>query len=705
MADNNSDILQEIRDRFAISHSAEAHNRIKGVDDLRFLNGDQWPAKIKRDRVLADRPCETINKLPSHLDQILGEIRRNKLAIKVRPTGKPSSKDTAEILEGIIRSIENLSKADIAYKTGSEGAISSGRGAWEIITDYVDDDVFEQEIRIKRIKNPYTVYFDPSATEWDKSDGKYAFITEWMTDEEYKKEYPNAGPSNFQERGIGDNEDRWYRRKSVRVVRYFVKVPKTKTILLLSDGRVVEKEKWDSIVDDLKANERVHHANADGVVVEGPAIGEGVDSSTEIIINEVPTVERTREVESHEVMIYIASGAEILSGPHPWAGKYIPIVPVWGKEININGEDYVRGQIRFAKGPQRMYNYERNAEIERVALAKIPPVRLTQEQIEGHEHLWNSEANLKYQLYNHIPNQPPPQDINPPGISSGNVAQSSIAADEIKATTSIFDASLGAKSNETSGIAIRERKVQGNIANYVYLDNLVRAIQFTGDILVDLVPRIYDTQRQEMILGEDGGQKEITINQEVMDEASGTKVIINDLSLGKYTVRVSVGPHYNTQRQETAATLTELAGAIPMVGQVGADLIISNLDFKGADELAERLRKLLPPEVAGDDGEPTEPKPPTPEEMVAQIEAQGKEIENQGKQLDNQRKQLDNQGQELDNAETKLDITQKSVELKQFVKDVAQGAAAGAVTQTLEALGIDTQGGQTSGPTGGQTSG
>ncbi len=682
------DILQEARDRFANSEIAEQKNRIKGVSDLRFLNGDQWPAKIRTAREEADRPCETINKLPGHIDQILGEIRQNKMSIKVLPTGKPASKAVAEQLEGLIRSIENLSKSDIVYKTGAEGAINSGRGAWRIVTDYIDDDVFDQEIRLKRIKNPYTVYFDPTAEEWDKRDGRYAFITEWVPEDEYKKRYPKADISNFSALAVGDSRQLWYKEKKVRVAEYWVKEPKKKTILLLSDGRVVEEENWAKALPELKANERVHHSTPEGEVREGPAPeGSGL---AEVVVNEVPTEKRRRKVDSHEIVSYIVSGAEVISGPHPWAGKYIPIIPVWGKELNIEGEDFVRGQVRFAKGPQRMYNYERNAEIERVALAKQPPVRLTPEQIEGHEHMWNSEANFKYQLYNHVQNQPAPLDVQPPQVSTGNVQQSAIAADEIKATTSIFDASLGARSNETSGIAIRERKMQGNIANYTYLDNLIRAIWFTGEILVDLIPRIYDTERQEMILGEDDKQTEITINQVVEDEGSGATTIVNDLSIGKYSVAVSVGPHYVTKRQETVVNLIELSQAAPMVATLGADLIVSNLDFSGADELAARLRKALPPGVVEDD-EPEEPKQPSPEEIKAQADLKAKEMDIKGKELDNVEKELEIEEQKLENIEKQLDIVLKTQEFKDMLKGVVKDTTNGAVLETLKALGVNMQ--------------
>ena len=680
MADKAA-ILQEARDRFANSVSVEAKNRAEGISDLRFLNGDQWPAKIRKNREDTNRPCETINKLPGHIDQILGEIRQNKMSIKVRPTGRPSSKKVAEQLEGLIRSIENLSKSDIVYKTAAEGAISSGRGAWRIVTDRIDDDVFEQEIRLKRIKNPYTVYFDPSAEEWNKSDGRYAFITEWMPIDEFEKQYPEADVSNFRDGAVGDSLQLWWKERKVRIAEYWVKESKKKIILLLSDNRVVEQEQWKKMLPELEANQRVHHAGPDGEIMEGPAL-EGVDTKS-VVTNPVPTIKREREVDSHEVVLYIISGAGIISGPHKWAGKYIPIVPVWGKELNIEGEDIVRGQVRFAKGPQRMYNYERNAEIERVALAKQPPVRLTPEQIEGHRHMWDSEQNFKYQLYNHVPNHPPPIDVQPPGVSSGNVQQSAIAADEIKATTSIFDASLGAKSNETSGIAIRERKMQGNIANYTYLDNLIRAIWFTGEILVDLIPRIYDTERIEVILGEDDKETEVTLNQEMTDEETGAITILNDLSVGKYSVRVSVGPAYVTKRQETVANLVELANVVPMVGTLGGDLIVSNLDFSGADELASRLRKALPPGVIEDD-EPVEPEPPSPEEIAAQMEIKDKE-------LDIKKGEIEVKGKELDNIEKKLDITIKGQELEELVRGVAEESAAGAVAQTLKSLGINIQ--------------
>lgn len=681
------DIMEIIREDFNNSVAAESENRADGVDDLLFLKGGdhQWDSKILEDRKNADRPCETINKLPSHVDQILGELRQNRVSIKVLPTGKPGSKEVADILEGMIRSIENLSKAAVAYQTGVEGAVNSGRGAWEVVTEEDPENPFNQVIRIKRIKNPYSVYFDPAAEEWDYRDGNYGFITKWITEKEHEREYPNADLSHFRESGIGDTLSQWYHKKMVRIAKYFRKVPVKKTVHLLDDGRVVDGEKWDSIKDDLKENERVMHTQRSGVVVDGP---ESEDPEammgTEVTINKAPEIVKSKEVETYEIKIYIINGVQVLSGPHKWAGKFIPIIPVWGKEMNVNGQDYYRGQIRHAKGPQRFYNYERNAEVERVALEKQPPYLVTPEQIEGHEHMWSSEANYAFRYYNHIPNVKPPIRTAPPQMSTGNVQQYAQAGDEIKATTGIFDASLGAKGNETSGAAINARKVQGTISNFTYMDNQVRAIGFTGEILVDLIPKIKDTESQEMILGEDGGWTPVTINQEVMDKETGKVVIINDLSMGKYMIHVSVGPHHETKRQETTAYMLDLMRYSPRVEAIGGDILVKNMDFIGADELARRLKMTLPPGMALDEkGQPINPPQPSMEDLKTQTEIEG---------------------QKLDNVETQLDIAIKSIGMRNFVNEVAQGSAVGAIQQVLSRLGIvNTEGeGGTGTTTGGE---
>ncbi|KKL15867.1 hypothetical protein LCGC14_2501300, partial [marine sediment metagenome] len=495
--------------------------------DLLFKLGghNQWPAHIVEDRLHKQRPILTVNKLPTFSDQVIGESRVNKTTIKVRPTGKEASKEVAKILDGLIRNIQKESKSDSVYQWGLQCAVDSGLGAWRIIADHFDDNAFEQEIRIERISNPYTIYWDPKAQDPTHKDGRYLFITDLISKKEFKARYPGKEPSDLPKQGIADDLKFWFQEEDVRIAEYWVKRPMKKRIYLLSDNRVVSGEPWDAVKDDLKEKEEIFHI-VDGIPEVGPAPGD----EEEVVLNEVPEIVDERTVESHQVVWYLIDGTQIIDGPHVWPGKYIPVVPVQGKEININGKKHLRGIIRNARDPQAMYNYERTEEIERVAMGKMPPMIATVEQMEGHD--WNNDQNDAVRIYNHRQQQPPPFPTIPPQASSGNIAQSAQANDELKATTGIFDASLGAQSNEQSGIALQRRQVQSSIANFEYHDNATRSKEYTGDILVDLIPKIYDNERSIVVIGEDESEGFETINEKVFDKEGNQTHIINDLSIG-----------------------------------------------------------------------------------------------------------------------------------------------------------------------------
>lgn len=672
----DTDFMDEARKNFRNSSNFESDNRSEGLDDLRFKLGgtEQWPDDIVKKRTAEDRPILTINKLPTFTDQVIGDSRQNKISIKVRPTGKEAKPDVAKIINGLIRNIEKESDSDAVYQWGLQGAVDSGRGAWRVITDFVDDNVFEQEIRLKRIANSYSVYFDPKFNDPTAKDGEYLFITQLISGDEYRDKY-GGEPSSFSELGLGDDVDYWFVDGQYRIAEYWLKEPAKKKIYLLSDGKVVDGDKWDQIVDELRQKEETIHMAEDGTIQPGPAEMPGEPETT---IDEVAEIVKERVVNSHKVVQYIIDGAKVLEGPNAWAGKYIPVVPIWGKEINIEGQKHFRGLIRNAKDPQSIYNWERTEEVERVALAKKPATRLTPEQIEGHEAMWEGESPYKYQLYNHVPGQPPPIDTPAPQVSTGNVAQSAIANDEIHSTTGLEKPNIGLQSG--SGSSGRKELVlqrKGDIGTFEYHDNLVRAIKFTGDILVDLIPKIYDNERTITILGEDDAESVETINQVVVDDETDEEVILNDLSIGKYSVSTGVGPSFSTQQLETFQTLREFAKDVPIVGTIGADLMAKNLSFRGSEELAERLRKMLPRGLVEDDdkkGENTQDQPPDPEQIKLALDIQGK-------QLDNEKKQLEIQ-------EQMIELQKLMGEMQGQMKQVAQGAAQGAVQQVLATLGI-----------------
>jgi hypothetical protein len=623
MADER-DFITTVRRRLSMALDADREERDKALDDLRFLDGEQWPEETKNSRV--GRPCLTINKLPSHVDQVVGEQRKNRPSIRVRPVDSKSDPELAEIFSGLIRNIEGVSNADQAYDHAFEHGVASGRGAWRVLTRFCDDDIFEQDIVIAPIQNALSVVWDPASSMYDRSDAGYCFLITDIDKEEFKEEYGEEF-MDFTD-ADGPHTDSWITEGKVRVAEYFEKRKVKKTLHLLIDGRVI----WDENLKELVAGKE----DAD---------------------RQKYAIQRSREVEATEVTWYLLDGRKVLE-KKKWAGKYIPVVEFSGKELNVGGKRKRRGLVRNAKDPQRMYNYTRSSITETVAQAPRHPYLVTPKMIAGHEGRWNTahQQNYPYLPYNVDPSAPAgkPYREQPATVPAGMVNELNIADQEIRDTTGLQKASLGMQSNEKSGIAIRERKLEGDTGQFAYIDNLARSIQHTGRILLDLIPKIYDTERVVRLIGVDGKEQFETVNQKILDR-NGNEVILNDLSAGKYDVAVTVGPSFTTQRVEAAASQMDFLGAVPTAAPIIMDLIAANMDWPEADKISERLRKVLPPGIAEDaqgageqNGGPPPPAtgaaapapPPPPPDPLMEIRVAQEQEKLKGLQLDNMLKQV-----------------------------------------------------------------
>lgn len=563
MSDNPDKITEGVielaLERFKETAMAEHDNRKKTKNDLQFYVGeDQWDAAIKSERAGDARPCLVINRLPQFVRQVTNDQRQNRPSLHIIPVGD-SDKEVADIYEGLVRHIQEASNADIAYDTACQNQVIGGVGYFRVITDYCNEESFDQEILIKRIKNPLTVYVDPAACEPDYSDARYMFITSEIPHDEFRKLYPGkqiVSKDDFS--GLGDEISPWATQHTMRVAEYF------------------------EIVEDGK--EKIYLLEDGSVVTELP---EGVEAVKE------------REVARKKVIWRMISGLEVLEEKE-WPGKYIPIIPVLGDDVDVDGKRYLKGMVRDAKDPQRMYNYWASAQTEMIALAPKAPFIAAEGQIEGYKAIWES-ANRKNHAY--LPYKPttvngtqvpaPQRQTAEPPVQAMVQAMAQ-ASEDMKATTGIYDASLGARSNESSGRAINARKLQGDIANYHFIDNLSRSIRHLGRILIDLIPKIYDAPRIIRITGEDGSGLSIPVNQTV--QMGGVEKIF-DLTTGKYDVVVDVGPSYKTKREQAAENMTMILQSNPELWQTCGDIFAQNLDWPGANKLAERLKKMLPPQL------------------------------------------------------------------------------------------------------------
>lgn len=557
--DDGESIVDEAREFFARARDADAKNRLEAIDDLKFVHGEQWPEAIKRERERDGRPTLTINKLPQFCKQVINDIRQNRPQIKVRAVDDVADIKTADVYNGLIRNIEANSGADMAYDTASEYAVKAGIGFFRITTAYTDDDMFDQDIVIKPIRNPFTVYLDPTSVLPDYSDQKRCIVTERMQKDKFEAQYPNA-ISEWEEESTGESGDSWCDDETVRVAEFWCVEEEPATLCLLSDGSTVSLKKGEKY----KAFEKQLAAKGMQCL-------------------------KTREVKQRSVTQYIVTGKELLE-TNKWAGKYIPIFPVVGEEYYVEGERKRKSLIRDAKDAQRMYNYWRSASTEQVALAPKSAYIAADDAIAGYEAEW-SNANVKNQAYLRYKSGTERPTRDPmPEPSQAMIAEITGADQDLYSTTGIYPANLGQKGPETSGRAILARQKEGDVSTFHFQDNLTRAIRFAGRVLVDLIPRIYDTARVIRVLNFDGTSRMVQINQEYLDPASGS-ILKHDLAAGKYDVQVDVGPSYTTQRQEAAESMMEAAQMNPQLMQIAGDILVKSMDWPHAEEIADRIKQ------------------------------------------------------------------------------------------------------------------
>lgn len=619
---NNAGILELAKKRMREAITADQENRTADLDDLEKLVGNQWPDEIRSEREAEGKPCLTLNRLPQFVRQVTGDIRRMNPAIKIVPADDGASEETAEIIEGLIRQIEYASDASSVYEQTAESAAACSIGWFRVLTDWEDDQSFNQEIRIERIRNVFSVYCDPAAQMPTREDANYLFITEQISEEDFRERYPDKRFEDAEHDGSTDGMEYWREGGDVVIAEYYWREPTQKTLYQLVDGRTVESNK--GIPDEYIA--------------------------------------RKRKVNSHKIMWAKVSGSDVLEGPTEQAGRHIPVIAVVGEEWHVADRVHRSSVIRYAKDAQQMYNYWRSAQTEFAALQPKAPYLVTAKQIAGLETLWN-EANNKNRPY--LPYTPdpqaenPPQRATPPMSSQAMFEQTMLAGEDMKATTGIYDAGLGDQGNEKSGVAIRQRQMESDVSTSIYADNMAKAIAHCGRVIVDLIPTVYDTQRVIRILGPEEQEKMVPVNGMMIQ--NGQPQPVTDLTIGKYDVRVSVGPNYSTRRQETREGMIDFVKAFPNAAPIVGDLVAKAMEWPDADKFAERLKKALPPGF-------TDPKDMTPEEQQQMMASQQEQQRQQQLQEVAFMAELQKAGAEAQQAESDavgagLDVVQKRMEL------------------------------------------
>ena len=619
-----SDVAERARACLKIAMDADEGNREAAIDDLNFSAGDQWPAEIKMQRQLDRRPCLTINKTDTFVRSVVNNMRQQRPRIKVHPVSSGADQQIAEVIEGLVRHIEVSSNAELAYDTAADFQVRMGWGYWRIAARYIDERSFDQELYIDRVRNPFSVYFDPSSTSPDGLDANWCLITERMRKAEFELQYPGAKLDDFSSDGPGDDRAMWSTKEEIMVAEFWRVEEERDTLLQLSSG------------------ETIFSSEAGGAKI-GDMVGDALAIDERESMRRVikwSKVTRTQELEKRE-----------------WPGRYIPVVPVYGAELVDEGKVIRYGMVRQLKDPQRMYNFWRTQETEFVALAPKAPWLIAEGQIEGYQDEW-ATANIKnHATLTYLPvndengnPMPPPQRQQPQAVPAASVNAAMSASEDLKAVAGMFDPALGAPGQETSGKMVIERQGQSDLSNYHFYDNLTRSIRATGIILLDLIPHYYNQHRVVRIIGEDGEPESVTLNEQAVDR------VINDMTVGRYDVIMDTGPGYDTKRQESASMMVDLLKAMPQLGQMAGDIIVGQMDWPGARMLADRLRMANP--LAQAQKQIPKDLDPTAQELVGNLMGQLHHVQQQLQQLN-----MEKQAKVFGVQEREQAVTQRELQL------------------------------------------
>jgi hypothetical protein len=602
MLTREKQFLSLARARFKQAEEAERETRKLCLDDLKFSLGEQWSDTIRTARVSEDMPCLTINRIAGMLRIICNEQRAQRQAIQVDPIGSGADVKTAEVIQGYIRHIEQRSDADTIYDMTFEQMARSGIGWTRVLTEYADEDSLDLDICIEHVKNAFAVYSDPGAKKADKSDMDWLFFIENLKKDEYCGEYPDSQLASLTDwQSEGDRAPGWLSHDSVRIAEYFYVEKEAYKLARLSDGSSVPENE----------------------------IPRGQAKSAQI-------VERFRR----KVKWSRINGIEALA-KKDWPGKYIPFVPDIADDFDVDGKQYLAGAVRTPKDAQRAYNYWITYGSEKIALRTKASWLIASGQQEGFTKMWERTNTSRVPLLIYKPVKigdtvlPPPREIDSEPAMQGVAEMIHQADNDLKATFGIYDASLGQQGPQESGEAILARQKQTDVAILNYTDNHARYLRGLGKIEVDLIPKIVTSPRMKRIINPDGTTAHVGIynsefdteeeaKERLADIAADDAAIkrIYDVGVGDYDISIESGDSYQTKRKESAVAMMKMVDAYPQLMQAAADLIIKNMDWPGSEEIADRLRKMIPPQLLGDpQGDPKQMLQNTQAQLQAMMQS------------------------------------------------------------------------------------
>jgi hypothetical protein len=605
-ADEQKAIVEEVRERMLSAWEHERLNIEEAQIDQRFRANDQWSDAAKRERELDGRPWLTFNQMNTYVNQVVNPIKQADKTFKAKPDDNQGDPTIARVVDGLFKKImrQSMGHAVVGHMIECQAGCSIG---WvRLDHGYKDDESFEQEIFLKKVENPLSVFCDPAARDPVRSDAMWMAVTEMWPKSSFEARWPDAAQESVDDpatagarSGITDF-GYWSDDKDIRICEYYRKVATTKTIAKMPDGTT----------KDITGKEDTLGMQA----------------------------QQTRKVQSYRVEKYMVTGSEVLEGPIEVPGCYIPLVPAVGGEIALDRGIYRYSVIRFIRDPQKLYNLARTAMAEHLGQTPKAPYLATAKMISRYRAMWDtvSTKNRSYLLYDVDKDAPTarPERVAAAETPVALIQDAQISRDDMKYGSGIHDASLGAKSQEVSGVALHAKQMESDVSNYHFADNLEATLTHIGRVAMSWIPVIYDTPRTILLVNEDGTEHPTPINTPQIDPNTGYTVIVNDLTNAKFSVTVDIGPSYSTRRIESAQEIGEFMKALPpQQAMLISDIYARNQEWEGHEEIADRLKATVPPQIIqasqkGPDGQPIQPPPEPPNPMMLkQLEKITEEIE------------------------------------------------------------------------------
>jgi hypothetical protein len=636
------EFLRYVRETFDKDKEADDQNRREMIEDARFVAGEQWESQIRTARDAKNKPTLTINRLPAYVAQLVGNRRLNDTGIKIIPDAG-GTKKIAELREGLVRSIQKNSRAQHVYDTAFQQQVIGGLGNFQIHLDYAHDDVFEQDIRIVAISNVLSVVWDRTSVEPSGADAEHVFVTDKIPRKDFEKRYPKAVATDFDGMASEVRGHGWDTQEAVQVVSFWRMRSRERTVALMQNGDVQD-------VTDMELDDWWDGAAQDA--------------------NGFPMV---REVQRKYAEMYLCTSTDILAGPYELPIQRVPVFKVTGWELFIEGDRKRWGLIRFLRDPQKLHNYWRSTIAEKLVGSPKAKWIAASSAVEGREDQWrNSHLSDDPLLIYNAESGAAPDRVNPVQMEAALIQEAGIASQDIRDVSNIHEANLGQKSNEVSGRAIMARQRVGEVGTVIYQDNLNIAIEEAGKVINQLIPFVYDSPRIIKVLGTDMQSEELV---QINDPANPE----SDITVGKYAVAITTGPSYTTRRVEAREEMMAMVNAMPDTMRVAADKIVEAQDWPGADEIAQRLRTQLPPNMVS-------PEDMSEEEQQAM--AQQAEQAQMQQQIEMQKLQLDMMLTQAKIAEANARAAEANARAEQAMSSVPRNLAGAQQAQAAAAKNI-----------------